>query len=145
MAAWAPAVASRVRSAIGPFVIGPFVIGPAVVMLRCRRMTGWGKAVLRYPPTWFAAVVLGGTILAADNRQLVLGSRHRGKGGGLEGPCGYRRRSVQPAHDKSVAKQRQLELRRHLGILARRAAGVLTTDAWRRDASPARAARAGTA
>jgi len=25
-------------------------------------MTGWGKAVLKYPPTWFAAVVLGATI-----------------------------------------------------------------------------------
>jgi hypothetical protein len=25
-------------------------------------MTGWGKAVLKYPPTWLAAVVLGATI-----------------------------------------------------------------------------------
>ena len=25
-------------------------------------MTGWGKAVLTYPPTWVAAVVLGATV-----------------------------------------------------------------------------------
>ncbi len=25
-------------------------------------MTGWGRAVLTYPPTWFAAVVLGATV-----------------------------------------------------------------------------------
>ena len=25
-------------------------------------MTGWGKAVLTYPPTWLAAIILGATV-----------------------------------------------------------------------------------